>query len=244
MDEVFESISNVDRNQLDRDYANKVLDQGVVNNMLEAHTSLTVQDEVNLEQLLGYRIDMFNKAEAISSIYEYELDEFRLNNKMKAGSETVYTKAQVSIFEELFQKLEGVKPLEEVDFIVSALNEKAVNELDERELEIVLLSTTMLINSSDYWFKHEDEWLSLLSDEERTKLKTSQGDTPWYISVAKADMAGLVSGAVSGFILGAANGSIGGPAFSLAGALGGAAVGSVAVSLGMSAGTAVYALFK
>lgn len=204
----------------------------------------TVSESSNID-LSKYTevIEFHNKAmdEVFEVLNRTDRSEFNRNTANDILNEVVLKDSQITIFEELFQKLEGVTSIDEVKSIVSAINEKALLELSEEDHDIILLATTMLSNSTHYWFENPEDWLALIDDDKKEKLRYNKAGTPWYISVAKADMVGLVSGAVSGFIFGGYRWK-----YRWTYRLSCRCIrwSCCWVSLGLSAGAAIYALFE
>lgn len=241
MDKIIDELKELDSAVL----MNKKHSSEVIKNVILEE--MTVHHKFNEDQILQLRHHINEQVVEIvdlepqTTVYQYSLE--KLNKKLRNKSSEGFTlsDAQIEVFSELHSRLEYVHTIGEAEEVADKINQLAIEKLSQKEREIVFMSTAMLKNSVNYWFEHQDEWFSLMPESVRQKVHAMPD--PWYITVGKADMIGLVVGAVEGFILGGIYGSIGGPAGTLLGALGGATLGSVGTCLTASSGAAFSLLF-
>ena len=138
-----------------------------------------------------------------------------------------FTNEQKLYLYRIFDLLDNELSVEQLNDSLYVINSQAENQLDYDSSLPVLASTSVLINSYEYWSNHIDEWQQLIENYSPPLLNKTAKFSIW--SVVKWDVAGAVGGAVAGWLLGP-------------GAAGTAAAGAIAGGVACSVADAIYQL--
>ncbi|MDW7679951.1 MAG: hypothetical protein SCK70_05265 [bacterium] len=142
-----------------------------------------------------------------------------------------FTNEQKLYLFRIFDLLDNELSEEQLNDSLYVISSQAENQLDYNSSLPILASTSVLINSYEYWSNHIDEWQQLVENYSPPLLNKPLKFSIW--SVVKWDVAGAVGGAAGGAIAGWLLGP---------GAAGTAAAGAVAGGVACSVADAVYQL--
>ena len=107
------------------------------------------------------------------------------------------SEGQISYLEEIFRLVELNMQTIALKDSLDLLNSASYNELGPDSSNIVLIASSVAINSKEYWEQNYNNWELLFTENQNSLMKISE-DEPGGVTVIKYDISGAIVGACIG----------------------------------------------